>query len=680
MWVEVALPLPVDSLFTYKIPEKLISEIQVGHHVLVPFRNRSLTGIAVKIIDSHSIVSVSPKELLSLTDMYQKISPYHLELTKWISENYACSWGESLLLVSPFLRKSMKIFYKDYDKRVISSHETKMSYDADLKALPFSLTQEQVSAIKCIEDSVEKSEHKTFLLFGVTSSGKTEVYLHAIQRVLEKRKQALFLVPEISLCHPFFEILTDRFGARVGMWHSQISLKEKRSLLDNIQKGSIDIIVGARSALFAPLSRLGIIVVDEEHDTSYKQQEKPRYHARLTALKLSELHHAITILGSATPSIESFYLAQQNKVTLLELPQRVPSHSSLQTIVVNRRAGSSGFSPFTSELVTAISTALARREQVILALNRRGFSTFIFCRSCGYVWKCPSCKLTLVHHKDPDSEDKQDYLICHYCLRKIVLPKQCDQCSSQVLLMGGYGTQKIVQEIKKLFSSARILRLDRDVRKKKSEFSKTYKTFREESADILVGTQMVTQGFDFPRVTLVGIIDADTALYHSDFRSAEKTFQWITQASGRAGRSPMGGKVIVQSSVPNHYALEFACTHDYISFYKKEIDFRSSLFYPPFSKLVLFRVQSSRKKDLVISESERLNDILKNVVQNSSNQVQLLGPGPSPKEHLRKQLRWQILVKCINQELFAEVVRAGKTFVPKSGVRVTIDVDPYDIQ
>lgn len=700
MWVDVALPLPVESLFTYKVPEKLVDHVQVGHLVSVPFRNHSISGIVVHIRKNEPLTAKPTfKEIQFILNPAQTIPTPLLELTKWISEKYGCSWGESLLLASPFLRKSKKLFYRDNDKNDLASaindfalkdEGALLPAEYEVGAIPTSLTDEQLTALSPIEEAVQKEEFKAFLLFGVTSSGKTEVYLRTIQKIFQKGKQALFLVPEISLCAPFYQILTRRFPEhKIGVWHSQITAREKMIFSEQIRNGTINIVLGARSALFAPFHNLGVIILDEEHDTSYKQHEKPRYHAREVALKLAELYRAVIVLGSATPSIESFYRAEKGELTKLKMYKRIPSHSLPHMTIVDRKTKTKGFSPFNPKLVEAISIALARREQVILALNRRGYSTFLICNSCGYVWKCASCQVTLVHHQETDTDQTSDVLRCHYCFRENPLPTHCEKCQSPTLLLGGIGTQKVVQELKKQFPSARILRLDRDVARKKSASSKTYKKFREESADILVGTQMVTQGFDFPRVTLVGILDADTALYHPDFRSSEKTFQWISHAAGRAGRSSLGGKVIIQSTVPDHYVLKFACRHDYESFYKKEIESRKALHYPPFSSLILFRIQSSKRKDWVISESERLYQTLKETAdvihkqsggKNEADEtVQLLGPGPSPKEHLRKQLRWQILVKCKTQESMQKFIDAGKSFVPKSGVRIIIDVDPYDL-
>jgi primosomal protein N' (replication factor Y) len=343
---------------------------------------------------------------------------------------------------------------------------------------------------------------------------------------------------------------------------------------------------------------------------------------------------------------------------------------------VRRRRGARGLSPFSPELIQAVTRSLTRREQVILALNRRGFSTFMICHNCGFVWRCTNCQVALVHHRDP--ETGKDQLQCHYCFVTKNLPEKCEECKAAAVFLGGFGTQKLVPEAKRTFPSARILRMDRDAARKKSAPEETYRAFKEEAADILIGTQMVTQGFDFPRVTLVGIIDADTALHHPDFRAGERAFQWIAQASGRAGRSAMGGEVIVQTRLPDHYALRAA---DYRAFYAQEIEFRRALFYPPFSKLALFRFQSATHKEQVVKDAEALAVRLEGErsLDAEAGRIDILGPGPAPREHLRSQLRWQILVKCEKEKTRAKLVRIARGFSPKSGVRMVIDVDPYDL-
>ena len=681
MIAQVALPLPLQKTFSYLIPQTLKNQIQIGSPVLVPFRNRSLKGIVTGVTQNGNREDAGPlKEISALLSEDLKVSQKFLDLTAWVAETYGTSWGEALTVLSYALQRPSRTARR----RKILEETLGPVPDWVLEVKQaIRITGEQEKAIGEIGEGIQSKDFEAFLLFGVTSSGKTEVYLRAIGEVLEKsRRQALYLVPEISLCRPIYEILTERYGSRVGIWHSLVSHRERNETVRGIRDGSIDIVLGARSALFAPLENLGIVIVDEEHDFSYKQDEKPRYHARDVAVQLARIHRCPVVLGSATPSIESYYKSQTGEYKLLTLSQRVPSHSIPEVTLVDRRNNrdltpGKRLSPLTPPLVEAVRTAISRREQVILALNRRGFSTFVLCRSCGHVWKCPDCRIALVHHRDFEATASRDILTCHLCFHKEEVPAVCTECKSANLLLGGFGTQRVVQEVKKIFPYARVLRLDRDVARKKEGIADTVKSFGAESADILVGTQMVTQGFDFPRVTLVGILDADTALYHPDFRAGERTFQWIVQASGRAGRSSMGGKVLIQTSIPDHYALREAVFGTYDEFYKKELEFRSALRYPPFSHLLLLRVQSALKRDLVVSESEKIVLSLKSNPEISG--IEILGPGPTPRENMKKRSRWQILVKAPSQDLLRKTVGAVREYQPKAGVRLVIDVNPYNV-
>ncbi len=678
MIIQVALPLPLKELFTYQVPNSLAGQIRKGQSVLVPFRNRTMRGTVVELgaaVLPEGRKSFHIKEIYQVVQGADVLPESDLDLARWISVRYGASFGEALKLLSSQPKKS---------KRKVAPISTVSPYSiAGVSArgsaqMTLTLTKEQEVSLAPVRDSIEKNYFKTFLLFGVTASGKTEVYLRAIQEALNQKKQALFLVPEISLCPPFHDILTQRFGNRVGIWHSQVSGKSDVS--EKVKKGEIDIILGARSALFVPLRNLGVVILDEEHDPSYKQDEKPRYHARDVALKIAELNKAAVILGSATPSVESFYRALQGHYQLLELPQKAVNSTPLVVTLVDQKVHSKKSSPFSDQLINAVEQVLQKRQQAILAINRRGYSTFLFCADCKKVWKCPNCQVTLVSHRDYKENGHGHYIKCHYCFYKKRLPGQCDACGSSALLLGGQGTQRVVQEIQKIFPFARVLRLDRDVARKKSAAQETYRAFKAEEADILVGTQMVVQGFDFPRVTFVGIVDSDTALFHPDFRSAERTFEWIIQAAGRAGRSAMGGSVVVQSSMTDHYALQCGIQQDYRAFYDKEIEFRRSLFYPPFARLLLFEISSSKRQDLVADESDRLMAHLKESLQKSSgNKTQLLGPGPASHEHLRKHLRWQILAKCSEDWEIEKLIQATDHFTPKSSVRLTLDVDPYDL-
>ncbi|OGR83554.1 MAG: primosomal protein N' [Elusimicrobia bacterium RIFCSPLOWO2_01_FULL_64_13] len=680
--VEVALPLPLRSLFTYSVPESLRGEVRAGLWAAVPFRNRTMKGLVVSIGNGSAVPSrASLKEIRFLFRPARPVPPHLIELARWISERTACSFGEAASLLSGSQRRTSR------PSRGSPGPDPGGASSAGgwppEEPGEIVLTEEQTGAASAVAAAVAEGGCATYLLHGVTSSGKTEVYLEAIERALAGpvKRQAIFLVPEISLCAPFQDILRGRFGERVGVWHSQVTPRERTLVSDRIHDGGVDIVIGARSALFAPLPNPGVIILDEEHDFSYKQEEKPRYHARDAAIRLAELCRATVILGSATPSVESYFRASRGDYRLLKLTRRVPSHTvpiveiaDRKTAYRSSRKRQDGFSALTPALKDAVTVALARREQVILALNRRGFSTYLLCAGCGRVWECPNCRITLIHHKEPGGEES---LACHHCFLKMDLPSRCGGCAADALVLGGFGTQKVAAEAKKTFPSARVLRLDRDVARRKHAARETVSAFRKEDADILVGTQMVTQGLDFPRVSVVGIVDADTPLHHPDFRAAERTFQWIAQATGRAGRGSLKAKVIVQSLMPDHYALKAACAGSYEEFYAKELEFRRALAYPPFSTPVLFRIHSAKKKELVEPESDRLRAAVLEVPGLEEKQV--LGPGPSSRENLHGELRWQILVKCLEPGQVPRVSQAGAAFAPKSGVKVIIDVDPYDV-
>ncbi len=679
MIVQVALPLPLKDLYTYRIPDAWAANARRGQTVLVPFRNRTMRGVIMEIGPAAPPApgkkAFQIKEVIQIISDAPALSDNELELARWISDQYGASLGESLKTIGNQPRKA-----KRAPKVLLNVSPYSIAGVSASGAQPASLTltKEQAAGLEPIREAIRKKSFATFLLHGVTASGKTEIYLRAIQEALDQKRQALFLVPEISLCPPFHDILQQRFGERVGVWHSQAA--GKSGVAEKVKKGEIDIILGARSALFVPLRNLGVIVLDEEHDPSYKQDEKPRYHAREVALKLAEMNRAAVILGSATPSVESYYRAQQGDYKLLELRERAMPTGPLAVTLVDQKIHSKKSSPFSEVLINALEQILQKRQQAILAINRRGYSTFLFCGDCKKVWKCPNCQVTLVSHRDYKENGHGHYIKCHYCFYKKRLPGLCDNCGSNALMLGGQGTQRVAQEIQKIFPFARVLRLDRDVARKKSAAQETYQAFKDESADILVGTQMVVQGFDFPRVTLVGIVDADTALFHPDFRAAERTFEWVIQAAGRAGRGTISGTVIVQSSMPDHYALQCGVQQNYRAFYDQEIEFRRSLNYPPFTRLLLFEISSANRQDLVADESDRLVSHLKAALLEAGDEkTQLLGPGPASHEHLRKRLRWQVLAKCAGQKEVEVLIKASDGFTPKSSLRMTVDVDPYDL-
>jgi len=520
-----------------------------------------------------------------------------------------------------------------------------------------------------IKEGKSKASERVFLLHGVTGSGKTEIYLQALAEAVRLGKRGIVLVPEIALTQQTIERFVARFGDKVAVLHSQLSLGEQFDEWQRIRNGEFDVVIGPRSAIFAPQPNLGLIVIDEEHEWVYKQSDKsPRYHARTVALKLSELTGAIVILGSATPDVETFYYTRKGKYRLLELPERVTEGSILPSVelVDSREELKAGQrSLFSRPLSQAIAEAINRQEQVILFLNRRGTATFIQCRRCGFVLRCRRCEVALTYHLAEDS------LICHQCNYKTPVPKVCPQCSSSSIKFLGTGTQKLEKETGFTFPQARLLRWDSDTTRQRKAHQEILDRFRKHEADILIGTQMIAKGLDLPRVTLVGVMNADTALNLPDFRAGERTFQLISQVSGRAGRSPLGGRVIIQTYTPEHYAVKAAAAHDYNAFYEQEIGYRQELGYPPFSKLVSLTF-SHRSNALCQREAEKMGrQINEEIKARGIAGLSLIGPAPAFIHRLRGRYRWQLILRGPEPASFLAELE-----VPRGWA---IDVDPLGL-
>jgi len=493
--------------------------------------------------------------------------------------------------------------------------------------------------------SKQSQSPPVFLLFGVTGSGKTEIYLRALAQVISMGKRGICLIPEIALTTQTVERFANRFPRRVAVLHSGLSLGEQLDEWQWIREGNCDVVIGPRSALFAPQPNLGLIIIDEEHEWTYKQEDKsPRYHARDAALKLAQLSRAVVILGSATPDIESFHKAQLGEYKLIELKERITPHGysplpqvSIVDMKEELKAGNTGL--FSRSLLTAMRETLERNEQIILFLNRRGTATFIRCRNCGFVFRCPRCSVALTYH----SAEKK--LICHRCHYSIPIPQICPQCSSRYLRFLGIGTQRVEEEIKRLFPKARLLRWDKDVVTKRHAHEELLKIFRGHEADMLIGTQMIAKGLDLPQVTLAGIISADTGLNFPDFRAGERTFQLLCQVAGRAGRGVKAGNVIIQTYSPENYAIKAASKHDYAGFYHQEIDYRRQFNYPPFSHFIRL-VYTHTNDDLCYRETERISHVLlKEKESKHIADLNLIGPVPAFASRVRGRYRWQIILR-----------------------------------
>ncbi|UFJ43229.1 primosomal protein N' [Brevibacillus humidisoli] len=534
------------------------------------------------------------------------------------------------------------------------------------------LTDEQAESLAQIGRMLAARQYASFLLHGVTGSGKTEVYMEAIEQTIASGREAIFLVPEISLTPQMVDRFKARFGQKVAVLHSALSQGERYDEWRKIQRQEVQVVVGARSAIFAPFRRLGLIVIDEEHETSYKQEETPRYHARDVAIWRAKQNQAVLVLGSATPSLETYALATRGRYHLLSMRERGGGRSmpSVHLVDMREELRSDNRSMFSRTLHEMIEDRLAKQEQIVLFLNRRGFSTFVMCRSCGYTMRCPHCDISLTYHRTNHSAR------CHYCGYAVPQPNHCPDCQSPHIRFFGTGTQKVEQELARLFPGVRVIRMDVDTTSRKGAHETLLGRFRSHQGDVLLGTQMIAKGLDFPRVTLVGVIAADTSLHLPDFRAAEKTFQLLTQVGGRAGRHSLAGDVVIQTYTPEHYSIRHATHYDYEGFYQIEMGHRKKTGYPPFYRLVLLTF-SHQDVPVVIRAAENYAGYLR---PRLSPTTQLLGPVASPIARLKDRFRFQLMLKYRDEpkvvELLAQANQHFSEWIKQHQVAVTIDVDP----
>ncbi len=537
---------------------------------------------------------------------------------------------------------------------------------------PLVLNKEQQVALDALSESIDNEQSDVFLLEGVTGSGKTEVYLQAIARVLKKNQTAIMLVPEISLTPQTVTRFKKRFGDEVAVLHSGLSQGEKYDEWRKIERKEARVVVGARSAIFAPLENIGLIVIDEEHEGSYKQDETPRYHAKDLAIWRGKYHHCSVLLGSATPSLEARARAQKNVYQLLTLEERAVSKATLPKIDIidmKEEMKQSLTTTFSKVLLENVKARIERKEQSVLMLNRRGYSAFVMCRDCGYVLPCPNCDISLTLHMDT----KQ--MKCHYCGHEERIPYRCPVCDGDKIRYYGTGTQKVEEELKELLPEARVIRMDVDTTRKKGSHEKLLKQFGNQEADILLGTQMIAKGLDFPNVTLVGVLNADTALNLPDFRSSEKTFQLLTQVSGRAGRGDKKGEVIIQTFNPDHYAIQLAKQQDYEAFYKKEMQLRHQGNYPPF----YFTAQLVVSHEEEHQAAKKMYEIVAFLKQFLSDKAILLGPTPKSVARINKRYYYQTVIKYKNETTLSiglkQILEESQKEI-RNGLRITIDMEP----
>lgn len=606
-----------------------------------------------------------------------KLTPKQSSLYNFLKEQSgSVSWAEarqktscSKSVADALARRGLIEFHTVEVKR------QPISYKNIIPSSPLKLTADQQNAFNAIKSELVKTDReiespRVFLLHGVTGSGKTEIYLQSLAEALKQGKKGIVLVPEISLTPQTIERFAARFLRRVGVLHSRLSTGEQFDEWRRIKDGECDVVIGSRSAIFAPQPDLGLIIIDEEHEWTYKQDNSPHYHARNVAIKLAELTGAVVVLGSATPDIETYYKARSGKYGLLELPQRVVPSVGValpRVEVVDMReelkAGNRGI--FSRSMEKSINEVLAAGKQVILFLNRRGGEYYIQCRRCGFVLRCRRCEVPLAHHI------QDDILVCHQCNYKTTVPQVCPNCSNRQLKFLGTGTQKLEQEVKFTFPRARQLRWDSDAISSRISNEDILQKFRSRDADILIGTQMVAKGLDIPSVTLVGVVNADTSLNLPDFRAGERTFQLLSQVAGRAGRGISGGKVIIQTFSPENYAVRAAAGHDYASFYKQEIAHRKQLNYPPFTQLA--RLTFTHTNDAIC---QREAGKMKSTIIEESNTrgfggVNIIGPAPAFIHRLRGRYRWQLIIRGQNLSVFLSRLTFASGW--------TVDVDPISL-
>jgi primosomal protein N' (replication factor Y) (superfamily II helicase) len=538
------------------------------------------------------------------------------------------------------------------------------------------LTPTQAAALREIEAPMGEGRYHVFLLHGVTGSGKTEVYIRAMTQALGRNRSAMMLVPEIALTPVFSRRLRAHFGDQVAIFHSSLTTGERFDEWSRLKRGLARVVIGTRSAVFAPVSNLGLVVIDEEHETSYRQQESPYYNGRDTAIVRALQARAVVVLGSATPSLESFHNARNGKYSYLHLPNRIANRAMARAEIIDMReifAGQGRPEVFSDQLLAAIEETHARGEQSIILLNRRGYSAFVLCRSCGESIHCPNCDVTLTYHRGEAS------IVCHYCNHRQHAPSRCPSCQGKYIYYVGEGTEQIEEILQQRFPTLRIARLDRDTTSRRKLFERAILDFGAGDLDMLVGTQMLAKGHDFPNVTLVGVVSVDAGLSMPDFRSAERTFQLITQVAGRAGRGRRAGHVLIQTYHPNHYALKHACAQDYAGFYNEEIRYRKNLGYPPFVALasLLVHGEDFARAQTTAAEIRRALD-----EANTDRACRILGPAPAPLARLRGEHRIQLLLKSRSRPRLREVIDMAVAAASERGTdlrALNIEIDPINL-
>lgn len=718
-----------DKVFDYIIPNNL--KIEEGTRVLVPFGNRKIEGYVIKLKEHSNLSSDKLKEIIKPIDDFVAILPEMLKLKDYMIKRYNLRASDVLRLfipsemrngkVKPVLKTYCKLnkefdlntfalslkknatkqmelvlFLRDNEISDISTLNKEFgtqtvkkfislgilsTFQEEYERKPETLKHKCERFVHTVEqeraiNSIKQDKYETYLLHGVTGSGKTEVYMSLIENVLSVGKSAIMLVPEISLTPQIMFNFKNRFGENVALLHSGLSAGERYDEWRRLRNGKAKVAVGARSAIFAPLENIGIIIIDEEHDSSYSSESNPRYKTIEVADFRAKYNSCPLILGSATPSISSYYNTQIGKYKLLELPTRVNGKDMPKIQIVDMlseiRNGNNGI--FSSALKDELYSCVEQNKQAMLFLNRRGYTSFMMCRNCGYVAKCSDCDVSLVYHK------VEDKLKCHYCGKRFKALTKCPQCGSAEIKQGAIGTQRVVDELKAMFPDVKILRMDNDTTQNKNAHQKILEEFSITHPAILVGTQMIAKGHDFPDVTLVGIIDADQSLYQSDYRSTEKAFALITQVSGRAGRKNLEGNVILQTYNPRHYVYKFAANYNYKAFYEKEINLRETTKFPPFATILRILV-SSEKEELARERIRKIYNDLADLYNEEKESFYYFNAMKSPIGRIKNKIRYQILMrftKSKENDIIEKIYRVTDNY-KSAKVSIFVEIDPQSL-
>ena len=736
LYAEVVVNIPLNKIFHYSIPTHLRDNLTAGMRVKIPFGNKITTGFCVGFTDTPSPYQI--KDIINVIDKTPLADDVMLKITKWLSSYYFCGWGEAInAVIPPVARRSVKgkealfvmpcdaltkldqqtlsqlktrapkqakvleFFSENFqeisagkliqisgckmpglrqlEKKGFLAIQNKPQHDVDTPCdfgplqQHLTFTEEQQNAFDIINKRLAQPDPGVILLHGITGSGKTEVYLQTIAKVLEQGRKAIFLVPEISLTSQTIQRIKARFN-NVAILHSHLLGAFHYSQWKDIKEDKVDIVIGARSSIFAPLKNVGLVIIDEEHENTYKQENSPRYNARDVAILRATYENAMVILGTATPSLETYYNTISGHYEKIVLSKRIGNQQlppieivDMSEEVRKRR----GHHIISQRLAYYMNQALARNEQVILFLNRRGFAPYLHCKRCGFVLKCRKCDIPMTFHK------KLNTVLCHYCHAEAPPLESCPDCMAGNINYRGFGTEKIEDEIIAKFPQYKILRMDSDTMRARNAHEKALTAFERGDVQILLGTQMIAKGLDFPNVTLVGVISADTILNLPDFRASERTFQLISQVAGRTGRGPKGGRVVVQSFNPRHYSITYAAAHDYDGFAKKELEYRKQLNYPPFGKLarIVFR---SRKEDRAREKSSVVAEKLKEITKTNGGNLEILGPSPAPVTKINDMFRWHLLIRSQNHNHIHDALqKISDMLKPSKSVQAIVDVDPY---